>query len=60
MELKRVQQTETEKMQDKVYACMETGNTGQARTLMTELRMAYPIAYAVIRTAIIRDYGVSL
>lgn len=60
MELKRVQQTETEQMQDKIYACMETGNTGQARTLMTELRMAYPVAYTVIRTAIIRDYGVSL
>ena len=60
MQLKRTEQTAAEKMQDRVYAAMETGNTGQVRTLMAELRDVDPVAYIRIRTGVIRTYGVSL
>ena len=60
MQLKRTEQTDAEKMQYRIYAAMETGNTGQARTLMAELRDVDPVVYTLIRTGVIRTYGVSL
>ena len=60
MQLKRTEQTAAEKVQDRIYAAMETGNTGQARTLITELRDIDIVAYTLIRTGVIRTYGVSL
>ena len=60
MQLKRTEQTDAEKMHDRIYAAMETGNTGQARTLMAELRDVDTVAYTLNRTGVIRTYGVSL
>lgn len=60
MQLKRTEQTDAEKMQDRIYAAMETGNTGQACTLMAELRDTDPVTYTMIRTGVVRTYGVSL
>ena len=59
MQLKRTEQTDAEKVQDRIYAAMETGNTWQARTLMAELRDVDPVAYKLTLTGVIRTYGVS-
>lgn len=60
MQFKSKQQTEAELVQDRVFAMMETGNTGQARTIMAELRDSNTVVYSMIRTAVNREYGVSL
>ena len=60
MELRSSKQSDEDKMRDRVYACMETGNAGQARTLMAELLDVDLVLYSSIRTAIVREYGVLL
>lgn len=60
MELRSSTQSDEDKMKDRVYACMETGNTGQARTLMAELQDINVVLYSSIRTSIVREYGVLL
>lgn len=46
--------------QDAVYAAMETGNTGRARTILHELQAIDPEAAQSLRGAVIADYGVAL
>lgn len=45
---------------DSVYACMETGNHGQARTIMTEYKHLYPEKGEALYMRVVADYGVSL
>lgn len=60
MQLKSTEQSDFDKVQDMVYARLETGNVGQARTIMAELRDSHPVNYSLLRTSVIREYGVSL
>ena len=60
MELKQETQNETAAVQDRVYAAMETGNHGQARTLMRELKALDHTMYQNLRLDIISEYGIAL
>ena len=60
MELKVTEQSPEDFFADKVYAAMETGNTGRARCMMIELRETHPELYATLRAGVIKEYGVSL
>lgn len=42
---------------EQVYACMETGNAGQATILIEEYAGQYPDEADALRVAIVRDYG---
>lgn len=53
-------QTEFEKLSDKIYVRMETGNFGEARTLMRELKDKNPEQYRLMRVSLLADYGRSL
>ncbi|BAN92341.1 hypothetical protein X534_gp30 [Ralstonia phage RSB3] len=44
----------------KLLACMETGNTDQARTLMVELKEFDFMAYNRMRAEIVRAYGTDI
>lgn len=54
------QQTEQQALEDRITAAMETGNSGQARTLLTEYREHYPEHAEAIRSDIIAGYGIAL
>jgi len=43
-----------------VYACMETGNHNQARTILTELRSRNEVLADSIRSDVLADYGVGM
>ena len=58
--MKSSTQNEHEKLQDRVYAAMETGNTDQARTLVREYAEEHPTNAEYLRLAIVQEYGVIL
>lgn len=58
--MRKANQTDQEKLADRVFAAMETGNQGQARTLLTEYRELYPDAAEALRADVIASYGVAL
>lgn len=60
MQIKKAQQSEQDQLADRVYAAMETGNTGQARTLLNEYREFYPEHSEALRTDVIAAYGIAL
>lgn len=60
MELKATEQSQENFFADKVFAAMETGNTGRARCMMIELREVNPELYSTLRASVIKEYGVSL
>ena len=43
-----------------VYACMETGNAGQAAVILEEYRALHPDKAEALRVSLIRDYGQGL
>lgn len=45
---------------DKVYAAMETGNSGQARTVLADYQESFPAETQSIRSDVQRDYGIRL
>lgn len=58
--MKRAEQTDQQKMQDRIFAAMETGNHGQARTLLTEYREMYPLDAEALRADVIAEYGIAI
>lgn len=45
---------------EQVYACMETGNLGQAATLMEQYAKEHPEQADTLRLSLVRDYGTGL
>lgn len=60
MQLKKTEQTLQDQMQDRVFAAMETGNAGQARTLLREYREIDEAGAQEIRTAVIDSFGYAI
>lgn len=60
MQLKRNVQSDTDKLKDRVFAAMETGNQGQARTLLREFKELAPDEAAALHADVIAEYGVAL
>ena len=60
LNFKQASQSEANEMRDRVYAAMETGNSGQARTLMGELQARDSVLADSIRMDVLHEYGISL
>lgn len=60
MQLKSAQQSEHDKIADRITAAMETGNHGQARTLLRELKDIEPAVAERLRLDVLAEYGMSL
>lgn len=60
MQLKTVQRDEHDEFKDRVYACLETGNIGQARTLLGEYADSFPEHAERLRAECIAAYGTAL
>lgn len=53
-------QDEHDVFRDKVYAAMETGNAGRARTLLEEYAELYPEKAQALRADVLAGYGTAL
>jgi outer membrane protein assembly factor BamD (BamD/ComL family) len=53
-------QNEHDILRDKVYAAMETGNAGRARTLVEEYADLYPEQAQALRSEVLVGYGTAL
>lgn len=60
MQLKTTKRDEHDKFKDKVFAAMETGNAGRARTLLTEYADQFPEHAERLRSDCIASYGMAL
>jgi len=60
MQLKSAHQTAEHKVRDRITAAMETGNHGQARTLLAELHDINPALAEDVRLDVVGEYGISL
>lgn len=62
MEIKLASATQSEDnaIRDRVIACMETGNSGRARTLLTEVKAVNEVLYDSIRMDILQEYGMAV
>ncbi len=60
MELRSTAQSEANAIRDRITSAMETGNQGQARTLLRELADVNPELAGSIRLDVLAEYGVSL
>ena len=62
MQLNLVQSTQSDDnaMRDRVTACMETGNHGQARTLLNEVHDVNPTLADSIHMDVLAEYGMAL
>lgn len=58
--MKSTKRTEHDEIHDRVYAAMETGNAGQARTILAEYRDLHPQSAERLRADVLADYGVAL
>lgn len=47
-------------LSDKVYAAMETGNTGAARQVLAEHADTFTDAVSALRSEVQREYGIRL
>lgn len=47
-------------IQRRVFACMETGNHGQARTVLRELNEVDPELAKAIQSDVVAAYGINL
>jgi len=54
------EQSEDNAMRDRITACMETGNQGQARILLNELRSVNKVLADTIHTDVLHEYGMAL
>ena len=54
------QQSDSDRLQDKVTAAMETGNPGEARLILAEHRDTFPEAVHSIRSNVLAEYGIRL
>lgn len=53
-------QDEHDVFRDKVYAAMETGNAGRARTLLEEYEELHPDKARTLRADVLAGYGTAL
>lgn len=53
-------QSEADRISDAVYAAMQTGNHGRARTILTEYSAVDKVAAERLHASVIGDYGVVL
>lgn len=53
-------QSDDDALLDKVYAAMETGNTGDARAILAEHADSFTDEVARVRSAVQIDYGIRL
>ena len=60
MQFKSQEERDHAALSDRVSAAMETGNQGQARTLVEEYSDVNPALADSLRTEVLREYGVSL
>jgi len=60
MRMPRREQTDGERLQDQVYAAMETGNTERARLLCKSHEETFPEDVDRIRDLILKDYNTRL
>jgi hypothetical protein len=58
--MKSAVQAEENLLRDRITAAMETGNHGQARTLLREARALYPALAENIRMDVLQEYSVGL
>lgn len=58
--MKSTKRTEHDEIRDRVYAAMETGNTGQARTLLREYKELHKQSAERLHADVLADYGVVL
>jgi len=54
------QQSDLDRLRDKVTSAMETGNTAQARLVVAEHIDTFPTEIATIRSETMKAYGVRL
>jgi hypothetical protein len=55
---KQKKQNKHNALADRVYAAIETGNLGQARTLLEEYKAEYPNKAKKLQAVLVREYGV--
>ena len=60
MQLKTTKRDEHDEFKDKVFAAMETGNAGRARTLLAEYADQFPEHAERLRSDCIALYGMAL
>ena len=60
MQLKTTKRDEHDEFKDKVFAAMETGNAGRARTLLAEYADQFPEHAERLRSDCIAAYGMTL
>jgi hypothetical protein len=60
MQLKSTKRDEHDEFKDKVYAALETGNAGRARTLLVEYADHFPEHAERLRAECIAAYGMAL
>jgi len=60
MQLKSTARTEHDEVKDRVYAAMETGNSGQARTILDEYAYLHVDNAAALRSSVLSEYGIAL
>ena len=60
MQLKTTARTEHDEVKDAVYAALETGNAGRARTVLTEYADKYPDHANTLRSDCLAEYGIAL
>lgn len=53
-------QSAADQLSDKVFAAMETGNTGQARMILNEIKDVDAAVGARVSTEVLTTYGVKL
>lgn len=53
-------QSDRDRLQDKVYSAMETGNHAEARLVLAEHADTFPVAVARVWLNVHTDYGVAL
>lgn len=60
MQLKTTKRDEHDEFKDKVFAAMETGNAGRARTLLVEYADQFPEHSERLHSDCIASYGMAL
>lgn len=60
LNLKSKVQSEENAARDGIYACMETGNHGEARNRLANLMDTHPELAEDIRVDVVAEYGIAL
>lgn len=60
LSLKPAQKSDEAKARDRIYAAMETGNHGQARKLLLEMKQQNGVLYNSVRMDVLHEYGMAV